>query len=156
MRNIPTVSIIQAIGAIGLALVTTAAVPECSKDNSASASTQSAASATSAATFAPTLAATSGPGLPSDFPLAPGLSACKPQVVSGEAICEWHGMDGHAVYTFYHEALPKAGYTLLPGALEGDVSKPSYRGAMGFKKGSAQGAVSIVGGDVTIQYLPHE
>jgi len=147
-----TISIIQAIGAVSLVMVTTAAVPMCSNDSSASASTQSAANATVA-----TISATSaGPGLPADFPLAPGLSPCNPVVASGEIICEWHGVDGHAIYTFYHEALPKAGYTLLPGALEGDVSKPSYRGAMGFKKGSAQGAVSIVGGDLTIQYLPHE
>jgi hypothetical protein len=147
-----TISIIQAIGAISLVMVTTAAVPMCNSDSGDSASTQSAANAT-AATIP---VQRTGPGLPADFPLAPGLSACKPLVASGEIICEWHGVDGHAVYTFYHEALPKAGYTLLPGALEGDVSTPSYRGAMGFKKGSAQGAVSIVGGDLTIQYLPHE
>lgn len=149
------ISIFPLIGALGAVMVTTAAVPMCSKDGSAAASTQSAANATSAATSAPTVATTAGPGLPADFPLAPGLSACKPLVSGGEIICEWHGVDGHAVYTFYHEALPKAGYALLPGAMEGDVSKPSYRGAMGFKKGSAQGAVSIVRGDVTIQYLPH-
>lgn len=94
-----------------------------------------------------------GPGLPSDFPLAPGLSACKPTVVGPEVICDWKSVDGHAVYTFYHEALPKAGYTLLPGALEGDVAKPSYRGVMGFKKGAVQGAVSIVGTGVTIQVI---
>lgn len=150
------ISILQAIAAVSLVMVTTAAVPMCSKDSGASASTSSAANANSAATSAPTLAAIDGPGLPADFPLAPGLSACKAIVSGGEIICEWHGVDGHAIYTFYHEALPKAGYTLLPGALEGDVAKPSYRGAMGFKKGSAQGAVSIVGGTVTIQYLPHE
>lgn len=147
-----TISIIQAIGAVSLVLVTTAALPMCSKDSGGSASTQSAANAT----VATNSAATAGPGLPADFPLAPGLSVCKPIVASGEIICEWHGVDGHAVYTFYHEALPKAGYTLLPGALEGDVSKPSYRGVMGFTKGSAQGAVSITGSDLTIQYLPHE
>ena len=146
------ISIFRLIGALGAVIVTTAAVPMCSKDSSASASTQSAANAT----LARNTAATAGPGLPADFPLAPGLSACKPQVVGGEVLCDWHGVDGHAVYTFYHEALPKAGYTLLPGALEGDVSKPSYRGIMGFTKGAAKGAVSIMGGDVTIQYLPHE
>jgi hypothetical protein len=146
------ISIIQAIGAVSLVMVTTAAVPMCSKDSSGSASTQSAANATVATISAPS----SGSGLPADFPMAPGLSACKAIVSGGEIICEWHGVDGHAMYTFYHEALPKAGYTLLPGALEGDIAKPSYRGAMGFKKGSAQGAVSIVGGDLTIQYLPHE
>ena len=146
------ISIFRLIGALGAVIVTTAAVPMCSKDSSASASTQGAANAT----VATNSAATAGPGLPADFPLAPGLSACKPQVVAGEVICDWHGVDGHAVYTFYHEALPKAGYTLLPGAIEGDVSKPSYRGVMGFKKGSAQGAVSITGGDVTIQILTRE
>ncbi len=145
------ISTFRLIGAVGAVIVTTAAVPMCGKDSSASASTQSVANAT----VATNAAATAGPGLPADFPLAPGLSACKPQVVGGEVICDWHGVDGHAVYTFYYEALPRAGYTLLPGALEGDVSKPSYRGVMGFKKGSAQGAVSIAGGDVTIQYLPH-
>ncbi len=102
-----------------------------------------------------TAAATASPGLPADFPLAPGLSACKPVVSGGEIICDWHGVDGHAVYTFYHAALPKAGYTLL-GALEGDVAKPSYRGVLGFKKGRAQGAVSIAGSNLSIQYLPHE
>lgn len=146
------ISIIQAIGAASLVMVTTAAVPMCSNDSGVSASTQSAVNAT----VATTLVASSGSGLPADFPMAPGLSACKAIVSGGEVICEWHGVDGHAIYTFYHEALPKAGYTLLPGALEGDVAKPSYRGGMGFKKGSAQGAVSIVGGDLTIQCLPHE
>jgi hypothetical protein len=148
-----TISITHAIGAVSLALVTAAARPTCSKDSSASASTTSAASATSTSTAAPSPAATAGPGLPADFPLAPGLSACKPNVVGGEIICEWHGVNGHAIYTFYHDALPKAGYTLLPGAQE--VMTPHYIGAMGFKKGSAQGAVSIAGGDLTIQYLPH-
>ena len=88
------------------------------------------------------------------IPLAPGLSVCKPIVSGGEIICEWHGVDGHAIYTFYHDALPRAGYTLLPGAQE--VTTPHYIGAMGFTKGSAKGAVSIAGGDLTIQYLPHE
>ncbi len=144
------ISLFRLIGAVGAVIVTTAAVPMCGKDSSASASTQGVANAT----VATNPAATAGPGLPADFPLAPGLSACKPQVVGGEVICDWHGVDGHAVYTFYHEAVPRAGYTLL-GALEADVSKPSYRGGMGFKKGSAQGAVSISGGELSIQYLPH-
>jgi hypothetical protein len=144
------ISIIQAIGAVSLVMVTTAAVPMCSKDSGASGSTQSAARAT----VATISATTSGSGLPADFPMAPGLSACKAIVSGGETICEWHGVDGHAIYTFYHEALPKAGYTLLDGAQE--VTTPNYMGAMGFKKGSAKGAVSITGGDLTIQYLPHE
>lgn len=147
------ISIFRLIGALGAVMVTTAAVPMCNSD-SASASTQSAANTTSATTSAPTLATTAGPGLPADFPLAPGLSACKPIVVGGETVCEWHRVDGHAIYTFYHDALPKAGYTLLPGAME--VTTPHYQSAIGFKKGSAKGAVAIVGGDLTIQYLPHE
>lgn len=99
---------------------------------------------------------TAGPGLPADFPLAPGLSACKPLVASTEVICTWHGVDAHAIYQFYLTALPKAGYTILPGALKD--SPPDYHGplALGFKKGSAQGAVTIAGGDLTIQYLPHQ
>lgn len=149
-----TISIIHAIGAVSLALATAAARPTCSKDSSASASTNSAANATATSTSASGPAATAGPGLPADFPLASGLSACKPIVVGGQIICQWHGVDGHTIYTFYHEALPKAGYTLLPGAQE--VTTPHYMGAIGFKKGSAQGAVSIAGGDLTIQYLPHE
>lgn len=100
------ISIFRLIGALGAVMVTTAAVPMCNSD-SASASTQSAANTTSATTSAPTLATTAGPGLPADFPLAPGLSACKPIVVGGETVCEWHGVDGHAIYTFYHDALPE-------------------------------------------------
>ncbi|MEP6494822.1 MAG: hypothetical protein ABJF01_19200 [bacterium] len=150
-----TIFTLRLIGALGAVMMTTAAVPMCSKDLNAAASTKSDANATSDAISAQTVAAPAGPGLPADFPLVPGLSPCKPLVSGGEVICDWKGVDGHAVYTFYHEALPKAGYTLL-GALEGDVSKPSYRGVMGFKKGSAQGAVSIAGSNLTIQYLPHE
>lgn len=145
------ISIFRLVGALGAVMVTTAAVPMCNKDGSESASSQSAAPAT-AATNSATI---SGPGLPADFPLDPHLSACKPMMSGPEVICDWHKVDGHEVYTFYHEALPKAGYTLLPGALEADVSKPSYRGVMAFKKGSAQGAVSISGGELSIQYLPH-
>ncbi len=141
-------SMLQIIGALSVVVATTAAMPTGNKDNATPADSPIAASIVARAT--------AGPGLPADFPLAPGLSACKPTVVSGEVICEWHGVDGHAVYTFYHDALPKAGYTLLPGALEGDIGKPSYRGGMGFKKGTLQGAVSIVGGNVTIQILLHE
>jgi hypothetical protein len=95
--------------------------------------------------------ATAGPGLPADFPLAPTLTACKPIVTGPEVICDWHHVDGPKVYKFYHDSLPKAGYTLLPGA--GEVTTPNYRGAMGFKKGKSQGAVTIVGSDLTIQVI---
>jgi hypothetical protein len=143
------ISIFRLIGALGAVMVTTAAVPMCSNDSSASATAQSAANPT----VATNSATTSGSGLPVDFPLDPKLSACKPIITGPEVICDWHNVDGHAGYTFYHEALPKAGYTLLPGAMEGDVSKPSYRGAMGFKKGNVQGAVSITGGELSIQVI---
>lgn len=96
-------------------------------------------------------ATTAGPGLPADFPLMKGLAACKPLVTGPEITCEWHGVDGHAVYTFYHDALPKAGYTLLPGADE--VRSPHEFGAIGFKKGDVQGAVTVTGTDVQIQVL---
>lgn len=142
-------SSIQAIGAVCLALATTTAGPSCSKDTRDAASMSGAVSANSASLSAPT----AGPGLPADFPIAPGLSPCKPVDASGEIICEWHNVNGHAIYTFYHDALPKAGYTILPGAQE--VTASHYMGAIGFKKGSAKGAVSIAGGDLTIQYLPH-
>jgi len=148
------ISSIHAIGAVGLVLVAMAAVPARRNDNSAFTSSNSAANAPSRSTSAPTLAAIAGPGLPADFPLAPGLSACKPIVASGEIICIWHGVEGHTIFVFYREALPKAGYTILPGAQE--VMTPHYICAIGFRKGSAQGAVSIAGGDLTIQYLAHE
>jgi hypothetical protein len=92
-------------------------------------------------------------GLPSDFPLPPGLSPCKPVIMSKEVICEWHNVDQHAMYAFYLAALPKAGYTLLPGAQE--AKTPTfYLAAMGFTKGSAQGAVTINGGkDLIVQVL---
>jgi len=96
-------------------------------------------------------ATTAGPGLPADFPLMPGLARCKPIVQGPEVICQWHGIDGHAVYTFYHDALPKAGYTLLPGA--GETRSPHELGAIGFKKGDVQGAVTVAGGDVQIQVI---
>jgi hypothetical protein len=97
--------------------------------------------------------ATGVTGLPSDFPLPPGLSPCKPVIISKEVICEWHNVDQHAMYAFYLAALPKAGYTLLPGAQE--AKTPSfYLAAMGFTKGSAQGAVTINGGkDLIVQVL---
>ncbi len=102
-------------------------------------------------TTASATTATGGPGLPSDFPLAPGLSACHPTVQGPEVICEWSGVDGHAVYTFYHDALPKAGYTLLPGA--GEQTTPSEMGALGFKKGSVSGALTVRRTTVTIQVI---
>jgi hypothetical protein len=90
--------------------------------------------------------------LPADFPLAPKLAACHPVVSGPEVICEWHDVtDGHAVYTFYMQALPKAGYTILPGAQE--VSSPGELAGIGFKKGGLQGAVTIARTDVTIQVL---
>ena len=73
------------------------------------------------------IALTSGPGLPGDFPLAPGLQPCVPQVVGPEVICDWHHIDGHAVYTFYSTALAKAGYTIVPGA--GEATSPGGAGA---------------------------
>ncbi len=151
-----TISIIQFTGAVGLILVTTAALPKSSKDNSAAAPTYSAPNAASVAPSTSTVAVSSGPGLPADFPLPPGLSPCKPLDASGEIICEWHNVDGHAIYKFYLEALPKAGYTILPGAPK--MPPPDYHGplGLGFKKGTAQGAVTIAGGDLTIQYLPHQ
>jgi hypothetical protein len=96
--------------------------------------------------------ATAGPGLPADFPLAPHLAACKPIVSGPEIICDWHDVaDGHAVFTFYMQALPKAGYTILPGAAE--TSSPTERGVIAFKKGGIQGAITIAGADVSIQVL---
>jgi hypothetical protein len=97
--------------------------------------------------------AAGGAGLPNDFPVPPGLSPCKPLVVSREVICEWHNVDQHAMYAFFLAALPKAGYTLLPGAQE--AKTPTfYMAAIGFKKGNAQGAVSINGAkDLTVQVL---
>jgi hypothetical protein len=97
--------------------------------------------------------ATGVTGLPSDFPIPPGLSPCKPVIVSKEVICEWHNVDQHATYAFYLAALPKAGYTLLPGAQE--AKTPTfYMAAIGFTKGSSQGAVTINGGkDLIVQVL---
>jgi hypothetical protein len=156
MRIIPSVSIIQAIGAAALALMTTAAVPMCNSDSGPSASMKISANATSAAPSTSTVASTAGPGLPADFPLPPGLSPCKPLDAGGEIICEWHNVDGHAMYNFYLGALPKAGYTLHPGAPK--VMPPEYNGplSLGFKKGRAQGAVTVAAGTLTIQYLPHQ
>jgi hypothetical protein len=97
------------------------------------------------------LVAIAGPGLPADFPLAPNLGACTPIVIGPEVICDYHNADGHAVFTFYMQALPKAGYTILPGAQE--ITSPNEQGAIGFKKNGVQGAVSVTGTDVSIQVL---
>lgn len=147
MRNIPTGWIIHALGAVTLLVATTAAAPTCGKDGDASASTQNVASASAA----PAAASSAASGLPADFPLAPGLSPCRPIVTGPETICDWHHVDGHAIYTFYHEALPKAGYTLREGA--GEVSTPHYLGIIGFEKGKLKGAVTIPNTDLTIQVV---
>jgi hypothetical protein len=132
------------IFAFSIVMVTTAAVPACSEADGAPPESHN--------TISSGAAATAGPGLPADFPLAPGLSACKPIVMGRQIICRWHGVDSHAVYTFYHEALPKAGYALLPGASE--VLSPHYLGTMGFKKGQSQGAVvTIDNGELSIQII---
>jgi hypothetical protein len=91
--------------------------------------------------------------LPSDFPQPPGLSPCKPIIISKEVICEWHNVDQHAMYVYYLAALPKAGYTLLPGAQE--AKTPTYYlAAIGFQKGNAQGALTINGGkDLLVQIV---
>jgi hypothetical protein len=95
--------------------------------------------------------ATGVTGLPRDFPLPPGLSPCKPVIMSNEVMCEWHNVDQHAMYAFFLAALPRAGYTLLPGAQEANTPT-LYMAAMGFTKGSAQGAVTINGGkDLIVQ-----
>jgi hypothetical protein len=150
-----TISIIKAIGAAGLVLVTSAALPECNNDSRSSTSAHSTAIVTSAAPSARPVALIAGPELPADFPLPPGLSSCKPIDAGGEIICEWQNVDVRAIYNFYLEALPKAGYTLLGGFQK--APPPDYHGplSLGFKKGSAQGAVTVVGGKLTIQYLPH-
>lgn len=115
------------------------------------AGTKASSAATSAAPASTHGVSPAGPGRPADFPIAPGLSKCQPIVTGPEVICEWHGADGHAVYEFYHAALPKAGYILLPGAAE--TTSPKYLGALGFSKGDVKGAVTIQGGDVTVQVI---
>jgi hypothetical protein len=97
------------------------------------------------------LIATAGPGLPADFPVDPNLPACKPIVTGPEVICDYHQVDGHAVFTFYMQALPKAGYKILDGA--GEQSTPKEFGAIGFSKGGVQGAITITGTDASIQVL---
>lgn len=92
-----------------------------------------------------------GPGLPADFPLAPGLKACNPISADKEVLCVWHKVDTHAAYLSYATALPKAGYPILKGA--GEVRSPREMGGMGFSKGTLQGAVSVAGSDLTIQVI---
>lgn len=92
------------------------------------------------------------PGLPADFPSAPGLSACEPLVEDHYTLCMWHGVDGHAVYTFYRQALLKAGYTILPGG--GEDSKAGYIAAFHFAKGTFKGELRVIGTDLTIQTPP--
>jgi hypothetical protein len=95
-----------------------------------------------------------GTGLPADFPVPPGLSPCKPLVVGGEVICTWHSVDQHAMYAFFLAALPKAGYSLLPGAQEAREAT-YYMAAIGFTKGKIQGALTINSAkDLTVQVLP--
>ena len=92
-------------------------------------------------------------GLPADFPVPPGLSPCKPLVMGREVICEWHNVERHAIYAFYLAALPKAGYTLLPGA--GEVNQaPYYLAEIGFTKGKTKGALRIDSAkDLKVQIL---
>ena len=97
------------------------------------------------------LIAIGGPGLPADFPVAPSLPACHPIVTGPEVICDYETVDGHAVFTFYMQALPKAGYKILDGAAE--TSTPHEFGAIGFSKGGVQGAITITGTSVSIQVL---
>jgi hypothetical protein len=141
--QIMTISALRIVGALGAFIVLTAAM--CNKDAGAAAAPRSA----SAPAFA--AATASGPGLPSDFPLAPGLSPCTPIVTGPEVICDWHNVDGHAIFTFYHEALPKAGYTLRDGA--GEVFTPHYLGLIAFTKGDVKGAITIPNTDLTIQVV---
>lgn len=72
MRDFPSVSIIQAIGAVGLALVVTAAGPARSRGGSASASAQSVV----VRTFAATRAGAIGPGFPAVSRRARSKESC--------------------------------------------------------------------------------
>ncbi|HWT44333.1 MAG TPA: hypothetical protein VN085_00150 [Vicinamibacterales bacterium] len=148
-------SILHIIGALSVAMATTPAIPTCSANPRQPAAPHN--------TISTAALATAGPGLPADFPIPPGLTPCKPLDASGEIICDWHGVaDGVAIYKWYLEALPKAAYTLLPNreslAATLKALPPDYHGflSLGFKKGSAQGAVTIVSGKLSIQYLPHQ
>lgn len=141
-----TISASRIIGALGVITVTTAAVPTCSDTGASSAAQNASAPAPVSAAVA-----TAGSGLPADFPLAPGLSACRPIVVNHESICDWHGVDTPAVYDFYHDALPKAGYALVGGTM--DRSAPHKPGQISFKKGNVTGAVLVVDSDLKIEVI---
>lgn len=99
-----------------------------------------------------TRAVATGSGFPADFPSAPGLSACEPIVDHGFTICIWQGVDGHAVYTFYRQALLKAGYMILPGG--GEDLKSMYSGAFHFAKGTFKGQLIVIGTRLAIQTPP--
>lgn len=142
-----TISVRRFIGALGVVTVTTGAVPNYCSDNGAS----SASRSSSAPAPVSAAAATAGPGLPADFPLAPGLSACLPLMVNHEVICDWHGVDTRAVYDFYHDALPKAGYILDGGKM--DRSAPHEPGQLSFKKGNVTGAVLVIDSDLKIEVI---
>lgn len=144
-----TIAVSRIIGALGVVTVTTAAVPNYCSDNGASSASRSASATAPAPVSAG--AATAGPGLPADFPLAPGLSACVPLVVNHEVICDWHGVDTPAIYDFYHDALPKAGYALVGGTM--DRSAPHAPGQLSFKKGNVTGAVLVVDSDLKIEVI---
>ncbi|HMI57239.1 MAG TPA: hypothetical protein VK511_04280 [Gemmatimonadaceae bacterium] len=133
-----TTSILRITATLGAVLVTTAAV--CNKDSGASAAPENIVN-----TAAPT--ASSGPGLPADFPIDPALSACKPIISGPEVNCDWHDIDGHAAYTFFHDALPKAGYTLDAAK---EAPPPHYMGFLAFRKGNVKGAISIPNTDLSI------
>ncbi|HEY2898378.1 MAG TPA: hypothetical protein VGJ12_14655, partial [Gemmatimonadaceae bacterium] len=106
------------------------------------------------ASLSNSVAATGGPGLPADFPLAPGVGACHPIVIKHEVICDWHGVDTRAVYAFYHDALPKAGYTLDGGARDTmDLSAPHEPGQLSFKKGKVTGAILVIDSDLKIEVI---
>ena len=145
-----TISVARIIGALGVVTVTAGAAPTQCGDNSSS----SASARASVSTPVLEAAATAGPGLPADFPLAPGLSACHPIVIKHEVICDWHGVDTRAVYAFYHDALPKAGYTLDGGANDRmDLSAPNKPGQLSFKKGKVTGAVLVIDSDLKIEVI---
>lgn len=92
------------------------------------------------------------PNLPAGFPLAPGLTPCKPSPAGGKStLCEWHNVNAHAVYLFYMTALPKAGYTILKGSYE--VTSPHETGEIGFTKGTLEGGLSVINTDIRIQVI---